>query len=177
MRRGTLFIVVLLALAFDARAQQCGSNLSQCRNCHEVRGERPVLAGPLPWHVDHAFADFCARCHGGNPRAADAPAAHVGVSSPLTDVAGRCAPCHPSDASQKAQRYLNFVPLSRATPTPTPRVSSAAPCSARETDERPKIVWGNVALALTALILALGGIRLIVWNEQRLQRAQGGATP
>lgn len=35
----------------------------------------------------------------------------------------------------------------------------------------------GIALALTALVLALAGIRFVVWNEQRLQRAQGGATP
>lgn len=165
MRTGTLFTVWLLAMTPSAQAQQCGARVSQCRTCHEVRGARPVLGGPLPWHIDHAFADYCARCHGGEAQSSDAALAHVGVMSPLSDVAGRCGPCHGASSESKAARYRTFVSTARSMPPAPPAAAVTAV---------HRIVWGNVALSVIALALALGGVRFIVWNERRLGARGGG---
>ena len=118
---------------------------------------RPVLAGPSPWHRDHAFADFCAVCHGGDPQAADEPTAHLGLVSPLADVNTTCGPCH-ADASQLATRYA-------AQPENPPR-SAHAPQLAAQT---PRVVWANVALASLVLIVGGGGAAYVVRNERRLR--------
>ncbi|MFI5309452.1 MAG: hypothetical protein ACHQ53_19000, partial [Polyangiales bacterium] len=121
----------LVVAASPARAQ-CGARLSQCRNCHEIAGARPVLAGGAPWHRDHAFGDFCAQCHFGDPEATDKTAAHARVTSPLAAIELSCGPCHPSDADALADRYLKQPPVA---PAPLAR-----PARARSTA-------GNIVLA------------------------------
>lgn len=164
MRLALAVLLVVSTAAAPARAQQCAAVVSECRTCHEVRGERPVVAGPLPWHVDHAFADFCARCHGGDAQATTASAAHVGVRSPLGDVIGTCGACHGADAEGLSTGYAAFVARGRSARPPPPAVA------------RPPTVWGNVVAAALALAVAVGGGAYVVRNERRLRAAaRGGA--
>lgn len=149
----------ITATAASVRAQQCAGVVSECRTCHEVRGERPVLGGPLPWHVDHAFADLCANCHGGDASATGAHEAHVGVHSPLADVPATCGECHGTDAERLASGYWAFVARGRATPPRTP------------TSARPAVLWGNVVTAALALAVGIGGVAYVVHNERRLRSA------
>lgn len=74
-------LAMVVALAPATAEAQCGAKRSTCSTCHTE-----TSAGP--WHRDHAFADLCAACHGGDPDATEIAAAHVGLEEP------RCATCH-----------------------------------------------------------------------------------
>ena len=87
---------------------QCGTQASSCKNCHEVQGQDPVNTQG-DWHVDHAFGDFCEFCHAGNVTAAEQDAAHAGLIYPLSDPAGSCASCHPSDYEGLAVAYADTL--------------------------------------------------------------------
>jgi hypothetical protein len=151
--------LLLLSVPHGARAQ-CGATLSQCRNCHEIAGARPVLAAGSPWHADHAFGDFCAQCHGGDPAAAEKAQAHAGVTAPLAEIELRCGPCHPSDADALAERYLRHRVA--AAPTSTAAAGAAAGGSGG-------VLWGNVALAGGDLLLGAFAAGYVVRNERRLR--------
>src|SRR5690242_16488951 len=71
---------------------QCGAS-SSCKQCHEVDGRRPPSA-ENPWHRDHAFADLCANCHGGDPTSADETVSHASLADPLVGHGERCSGCH-----------------------------------------------------------------------------------
>jgi len=153
-----LLVGVSLAIPLEARAQ-CGASTSECRNCHEVRGAKSVLAAPAPWHSDHAFGDFCAICHGGDPQSKDEATAHVGLLSPLSDAQATCGSCHGADSESLARSYAVAVAA------PAPPAASPTPAVAG----RPAVAWRNVGL--TSVVLVLGGVGAfyIVTNERRLR--------
>ncbi len=98
---------------------QCGSQVSSCKNCHEVQAKDPVNNDGTSWHQSHAFGDFCYICHAGNNQATDATVAHTGMVSPLADINASCAQCHPNDTQARAQVYavkLGITLGSAATP-------------------------------------------------------------
>lgn len=148
----TLAAAVLVAVAaFSAtRAEaQCASNASSCVSCHEAQGLRPVIQGPLPWHVDHGFGDLCVSCHLGDPAAAAKEAAHLGRRDPLVDPGAACASCHSGDFAARAERYA----LARAS---TPPIAPPPPRATAGADRaRPTSPWPNRALALLAVALAI----------------------
>jgi hypothetical protein len=156
---GLVAAVWLAMVPAQARAQ-CGARLSQCRSCHEVRGAKPVQ--PSPWHQDHAFADLCAACHGGDPQARDEATAHAGLASPLGDVQGTCGPCHGAASRTLALAYVTTL---RPAPVPAP---AAPPSRGRG------IAWAN--LVLSTIVLAVGGAGAthVVRNERRLRSRSGG---
>ena len=149
---------VSLVIPLEARAQ-CGASTSECRTCHEVRGAKPVLASPAPWHRDHAFGDFCAICHGGDPESKDEATAHVGLLSPLSDAQATCGSCHGADSESLARSYAVAVAA------PAAPVASPAPAVAG----RPAVAWRNVGLAGVVLVLGGVGAFYIVTNERRLR--------
>jgi len=107
MIAGVLIVIVsgiALALTQSAHAQ-CGSQVSSCKNCHEVQAKDPVNNDGSPWHTSHAFGDFCYICHGGNQQATDETAAHTGMENPLSDIKASCQSCHPNDLQARAQVY------------------------------------------------------------------------
>jgi hypothetical protein len=158
---GLVAAASILAVPLEARAQ-CGAALSQCRNCHEVQGAHPVQAGP--WHRDHAFADFCAACHGGDPQATDEGTAHAGMIKPLTDPPGTCGACHGGESRDLAQRYVTAA---------TPAIATLKPPTGPATHGR--VAWPNVVLAAAILLLGAGGAAYAVRNERRLHaRSEGG---
>jgi hypothetical protein len=105
MGRAGLTIAMALAVAGTALAAW---DDDQCVKCHE--GE------VLPITLGHSFADWrtsvhakggvgCEKCHGGDPRAMNADAAHVGVK-PASDpdslvhptrLPATCGACHPKE--------------------------------------------------------------------------------
>jgi len=104
---GILIVIVsgiALALTQSAHAQ-CGSQISSCKNCHEVQAKKPVNNDGTAWHTSHAFGDFCYICHGGNQQATDETAAHTGMVDPLSNIKENCQSCHPNDYQAKAQVY------------------------------------------------------------------------
>jgi hypothetical protein len=120
-----------------------------------------VEADGTPWHRDHALADFCAPCHGGDPEAQDEATAHATLVAPLEHVDTACAPCHGADAAAFARRYastraVTTAPSRQAPPSPPP------PPAGR------RVVWGNVVLAIVVAALGLGGGSLVARNERRL---------
>ena len=146
---------MLLALAPAEADAQCGASQSECRNCHEVRGAKPVLAQAAPWHHDHAFGDFCAICHGGDPQAKNMASAHGGLVAPLADVGTSCGSCHGVDSTSLANRYAAVSLASPAHGTPPP---PAAP---------RRIAWSNVIMAAVVLLVGVAGTLYVVENERR----------
>ena len=100
-----LFGVWLLTLPAQA---QCGSSISNCKQCHEVKKEAPVNTKG-EWHTAHAFGDFCEFCHAGNVKGKDKASAHEGLVAPLADVKAGCQSCHPSDFNDRAQKYATAL--------------------------------------------------------------------
>ncbi|MGZ3477979.1 MAG: hypothetical protein ACXVCJ_26000, partial [Polyangiales bacterium] len=70
-------VLLSLLLLFAPRVSwaQCGGATSECIKCHQT-------VSPMPWHRDHAFAELCTQCHGGDPSAADAARAHGTLADP-----------------------------------------------------------------------------------------------
>lgn len=160
--RGLAAALCIWVVPLDARAQ-CGAALSQCRNCHEVRGAHPVQAGPSAWHRDHAFADLCVACHGGDPQAIDEPTAHAAMTDPLANVHTTCGACHGDDADSLARPYVSAL-----APSPT------APRAPAAHERRRGIAWPNVVLAAMVLFAGAGGSAYVIRNERHLRlRARG----
>lgn len=161
MRRWLVVAVALVLLLPRPANAQCGAKSSTCRACHEVRKEGPAFDGALPWHRDHAFADLCPSCHGGDGQAKDAARAHAGRMAPLADVSATCGLCH-GDGATRAVAYQSALP-SRDAGAPTsspPAVVSPA----------PRHAVGNRVLALVALVLvAFLGV-VVSRNERRRTR-------
>jgi len=156
MRRWILLVVALTLLSARPANAQCGAKSSTCRGCHEVRKEGPRFDATLPWHRDHAFADLCPSCHGGDAQAKDAARAHAGRLAPLADVSATCGLCH-GDFAARAAPYQSARPAHDAgAPAPTP--APAAP---------PHNVSGNRALALVALGLGAFAGGIVSRNERR----------
>jgi hypothetical protein len=108
---GALLVILTaawLASAGPAKAQ-CGSAVSSCKNCHEVQAQDPVNNDGKPWHVSHAFGDFCAICHAGNSQSMDENQAHTGMVPPLSDVQAACQQCHAADLQERAQVYASLL--------------------------------------------------------------------
>lgn len=120
-RRNERLIVIAIVLAVLALARaahgQCGELPSSCVSCHATAGERPPRDDV--WHRDHAAADLCGRCHGGDPLAPAAADAHLGLIDPLAS-ASACIGCHDDGAA----RHAAYV-ARRAEATGTARASDA----------------------------------------------------
>ena len=103
---GAVLLVLGITLA-DTTVQtvnaQC-STPSECKNCHEAQGQKPVAALGA-WHSDHAPYDFCDTCHGGARLETGQDAAHVGISKDLNEMAGSCKSCHPDDFETRYKTY------------------------------------------------------------------------
>lgn len=102
------FCIVMILVVFWIKAgtpvnAQC-KEPSSCKTCHEVQGVLPV-ANSGPWHVQHAVFDFCAVCHGGNPKQNDAALAHVDIKTKYIDMTGSCKNCHSSDLDTCVNTY------------------------------------------------------------------------
>ena len=152
--------LVLLVLPRSASAQ-CGAKSSTCRACHEVRKEGPAFDGALPWHRDHAFADLCPSCHGGDGQAKDAARAHAGRMAPLADVSATCGLCH-GDGALRAAAYRSALPPRDAGAAASSPPAAVAPA--------PRSFLGNRVLALVALALgAFFGV-VVARNERRRAR-------
>jgi hypothetical protein len=158
MRRWVLLVVALTVLLPHSANAQCGAKSSTCRACHEVRKEGPAFDGSLPWHRDHAFADLCPSCHGGDGQAKDAALAHAGRMAPLADVSLTCGLCH-GDGAARAAAYPKALPVRDAGPSPaTPPAVASTP---------PRNITGNRAFALVALVLGAFGSGVVARNERR----------
>jgi hypothetical protein len=175
---------VLLFTATPAKAQ-CGSQVSSCKNCHEVQAQDPVNNDGTTWHSQHAFGDFCYLCHAGNNQATDKVVAHTGMVAPLSDVNASCKSCHPTDLMAKAQIYATTLGQTIGTgggststsvtsqpnasaPTAPAAVAAAAVSPADMVDYsqrydevalgiKPVNIGNIIALVLIAVILLGGG--------------------
>jgi hypothetical protein len=103
-----LVAVIWLAVLPSTADAQCGTQMSSCRNCHEVKGQLKVNTKG-DWHVNHAFGDFCVTCHGGDAKVKDAAPAHAGMVKPLENITAACASCHPADLKTRADRYAKTL--------------------------------------------------------------------
>jgi len=132
-------VVLWFALLPQTVQAQCGTQMSSCRNCHEVKAQLKVNTKG-DWHVDHAFGDFCVTCHAGDAKAKDKAAAHVGMMKPLENVTAACASCHPADLKARADRYaatlgitaqmgsgVSSPPVQAPGAAPTPATSQPTP--------------------------------------------------
>lgn len=160
MRRWVLLAVALAIPSPRLASAQCGAKSSTCRACHELRKEGPAFDGALPWHRDHAFADLCPSCHGGDGQAKAAAAAHDGRLAPLADVQATCGLCH-GDGAARAVAYERALGERDAGPS-APAIPAAVEASAP-----PRTAPGNRAVALVALVLGAFGSGLALKNERR----------
>jgi cytochrome c553 len=101
-----MFFVTALAFVGYAKYAEsaCGASATNCKSCHEVKGEKKVNDG-APQHKQHAFGDFCVFCHGGNTAGKTMEEAHEGMASPLADPKKSCSACHPDDFEKRAGKY------------------------------------------------------------------------
>ena len=130
---------------------QCGSQVSSCKNCHEVQAKDPVNNDGTGWHQSHAFGDFCYICHAGNNQATDKVAAHTGMVSPLADIKASCAQCHPNDLQARAQVYavkLGVQLGAASTPASSAPAPTAAASAAGSTSATPQPAAGVPQAAL-----------------------------
>ncbi|MCJ7724447.1 MAG: hypothetical protein MUP03_09970 [Anaerolineales bacterium] len=100
-----VIVSMFMSLPVSSAKAQCGSQISSCKNCHEVQAQMPVNQDGTGWHQSHAFGDFCEFCHGGNVQSIVKEESHVGMVAPLSDLQTNCGSCHPSDLKEKAQVY------------------------------------------------------------------------
>lgn len=145
-------IVVAVALSRSGAAfAQCEAGASSCVACHEAKGLRPVQAGPQAWHLDHAFADLCVACHGGDPQAQTADAAHAAMRAPLADPAAACGGCHGAELDARVARYATAAVSTVEVPTPPPAPPGAAQAAGHAADRALAAVAVALAIALYAL--------------------------
>lgn len=172
----TLVALLVLLLGSPVARAQCSGNASSCLLCHEAEGRRPVLAGELLWHRDHAFGDLCASCHGGDPASSDEAVAHAGMVDPLRDAQRACASCHASDHEAKLAVYAGAraargptTPLPpRAPPPPTSRASIAVAAFA--------LVLGLVLMVALRRRQLRGSLRRVPWSPYAAGALLGATT-
>ncbi len=102
---------LMVVLTPQAAVAQCEDPQPSCCTCHAIA--HPVFEQG-EWHAIHARKECCRSCHGGNDRAQDEAAAHVGiVPNPLTDTYTSCHQCHPDDYQQRAERFAVVLHVTR----------------------------------------------------------------
>ncbi len=194
---GFALAVTQPAKACSAQGQkdQCGSQASSCKNCHEVQAQKPVNNDGSGWHQSHAFGDFCVICHGGNQQATDKDAAHKAMAAPLSDVKSACQQCHPNDLQARAKVYALALGVevgsgtdATAAPTTAPVVETPAAAApvAQQAGLAPNdsnlvdyvqrynenalgqspTNWGNVILLALIAVMLAGGGALVLRNEK-----------
>jgi len=134
---------------FDAEAQESG-----CLSCHE--GIERFVDGPMHDAIAAIGVEFgdpegCVTCHGGNPEATDAEAAHTGAPAELTDAGGphtfypdpgsvwiadkSCGQCHAGYAERLKKSLMN-----------TEAGKLQGNLWSWGVQESMKVVWGNYEL-------------------------------
>ncbi len=174
---------IWLAVLPSTADAQCGTQMSSCRNCHEVKGQLKVNTKG-DWHVNHAFGDFCVTCHAGASKVKDAAGAHVGMMKPLENITAACASCHPADLKSRADRYAKTLGVTAQLGSGAPAAPAGPMLAASESiststatsssgcgpiggvavgglvdfnlpqDSGPGVNWGNIIVI--GLILAMG---------------------
>jgi len=160
---------ILLFMATPVKAQ-CGSQVSSCKNCHEVQAQDPVNNDGTAWHSQHAFGDFCYLCHAGNNQATDKAAAHTGMLAPLSDVNASCKSCHPTDLMAKAQIYATTLGQTIGTGG-----GSTSPSSTNQ--PVPAVATAIPAVAPSATQAAVGAPADMVDYSQRYDEVALGIKP
>lgn len=159
MLASALLAGALLAAAPDARAQ-CGT-ASSCRQCHEVEGRAPPER-TQPWHTDHAFADLCVGCHGGNGAATDESTAHAGLSGPLSGDGVACATCH-AGKPELARAYVAHreSDARKSALTPPPHETPGSPLPPTRPPGPGSPSAGGSPVANRVLSLAIGLVAVL----------------
>ena len=165
-----LAIGLVVLFAPQAAVAQCEDQKPSCCTCHATA--HPVFEQG-EWHTIHARKECCRACHGGNDRAQDKEAAHVGiVLNPLTDTYTACHQCHPDDYQQRAEVFavaLHVTPHEQRAADADrclPAAERCAPDQAAErdcTDEHDQLnpwLWALVVIVATLLI----GL-MVIWRK------------
>ncbi len=165
-------VLASLALAKNTRAQ-CGAKQSTCSGCHD--GARATFARDAAWHEDHAFADVCPTCHGGDGEAKEIDAAHASLVAPLVEE--RCRACHGAGAAAFVERYHAAL-VARADAGVEGSALPGAPSrpAGGGTIDPHGDATHNAAMVAALCIVALLGGAFIARNE-RARRASPGASP
>lgn len=163
---GFLLFLVGLFLTPEANAQ-CGAKRSSCSGCHDhVRAARPQ---PMAWHEDHAFADLCVACHGGNGDAKEGAVAHQSLVAPLETM--QCSFCHGARAPVLMARNQSGRNEERAGTTRTPE-GSPLPRLHTHGERGP-----NVAMAIAGVALATFGVAFVARNERARRGSSASEAP
>ena len=194
MGRAWLVLAIVVGLVASGRAEQ-----NQCVTCHENE--------KLPLTLGHSFADWrasvhghggvgCEKCHGGDPSAATAAAAHVGVASasdPQSLVApgrlpGTCGACHAKELAAYADTvharelkkshtgatcFTCHGAMATSLPTPRELAERCAVCHKRPTEaEAALIVLVSAKSQLYRTRRAMDAAKAVnpSWHENALPR-------
>jgi hypothetical protein len=146
---GLLLALLMLLPPKQVASAQC-KNLSQCKNCHELQGLKPVNQTGQ-WHTDHQLFDFCYACHAGNRDSLDAAQAHTDLTLKLNEMPGSCKTCHSADLDQKYKIYADLLGVD-AKIDPKALAKAANPQKNLGT-----FLGGKTALNVTAAVSSTGG--------------------
>jgi hypothetical protein len=120
------------------------------------------MAAPAgEWHEQHAFADLCASCHGGNAESNDIAVAHAGLVAPLDDADARCGSCHGDRTAALVAGYRAPPGGGNAAPPPSSPPQRPSPHGEPAS---------NGALLIAICAVAVAGGAFVVGNERRRVR-------
>jgi hypothetical protein len=165
-------LLSLLATAVDGRAQ-CGAKASSCSACHD--GARAPSPRDDPWHKNHAFADLCPTCHGGQGDVRALAGAHAGLADPLDPSGDRCASCHGADAAARLERYRSARTAGADGGSGEATVTgdhSPPPGRTRRAHGEP-----GPNLAMGVVVAAVGALEAIFVTRRERARARRGSPP
>jgi hypothetical protein len=164
LRRACLVVLVAALLLVRDASAECGAKRTTCSACHD--GAQALLPHG-PWHDDHAFADLCPVCHGGQGEETAQAAAHLGMGFPLGDADTRCAPCHGANTALFVSRYrvqTNDAGVAIAAGSNT---DVASPAPSPDSRTRPHGDRArNVAMALVIVVFGAAAAFQIVRHER-----------
>lgn len=160
------FVVIaafVVALAPRSAFAQCGAKRSTCSACHQSGNGSPP--SPSKWHEDHAFADVCPVCHGGDGTSNETAVAHAGLHDPLADDSG-CVSCHGSDTAALEGTYVALRVADAGTGAASRAPTTPAPARPSMHGERmPNLVLGGI-------VVVLGGFGTAIFAHDQRRRGR-----
>jgi hypothetical protein len=154
-------LAIAVFLFHPAARAQCGASRSTCSSCHDEA--HATFSRSAAFHSEHAFADLCVACHGGNGEAAGAEAAHLGLAAPLAAEGERCRSCHAEKLDEPLSRYRTEASKAPSPGLPPPATIAAVHGTSKESHR------GDLVAGLAACVLAIG-LAITAWRREAFVR-------
>lgn len=196
---GAIAAMLLPSGSANAAEAAAGKDANQCVACHEVE-ELPITLGhSMPeWRGSaHGRAGVaCEKCHGGDPKARDAAAAHKGVlpaSDPASlissqKVSAMCGSCHKDQlAAYKSTVHADEIvhdtvaatcvtchgAMATSLPSPNELKTRCTVCHERPIEPRAALSWlaaAKTELKRTRRLLEDAQKQVPDWHKDAIQR-------